>query len=108
MNPSGIREEQHIIMGRGHKNALHIVLFLQILAVDSPATPALAPVGVHGHPLDVALTGEGIAAVLFFNEVLYIDFLFHVLDLRLPAVAKLIPDGCELFLQNALDQMNIF
>ena len=103
MDPSSICEEQHIIMGRGHKNALDVVLFLQILAMDAPAATTLAPVGVYRHPLDVTLAGEGIATVLLFDEVSTSIFILHILNFRLPAVAEFIPDGGELFFQNASD-----
>ena len=51
--------------------------------------------------LDIARLGEGEDALLLLDQVLDVDLVLHVLDLRDPLVAVLVPDGGELVLQHA-------
>ncbi len=79
-------------MGGGDGQGLDKVLLLQVLGVDPPAAPALGAVGVHGHPLDVAVAAEGKGAGFLLNQVFDVDFVLDVLNLGLPLVAELVPN----------------
>ena len=98
-----IREEQHMVVGRGNVQTLHIVLFLQILGADATAAAALGPVGIHGHPLDIALLTQGKGAGLLFDQILNVDLVGNVLDLGLALVAELVPDLDDLLPEHGLE-----
>ena len=87
-------------MGGGDGQGLDVVLLLQVLGVDAPAAPALGAVGVHGHPLDVALVGQGKGTGLLLDEVLDVDLVLDLLDFRLSLVAELVPNLDELLPEN--------
>ena len=107
MNPAGVGEEQQQIVSGGHKEALDVVLLLEALGGDAPAAPLLGAVGGGGQALDISLVGQGIAAVLLLDEILHVDFVLHVLDLRQAAVAVLVPQGRQLVLEDGFDQLRI-
>ena len=100
MDLAPVREEQDMVMGRGNVQTLHIVLFLQILSVHATAAPALGAVGIHGHPLDVAVIGKCKGAGLLVDQVLNVDLVLNVLDDGLPFIAELVPNLHQFLPQN--------
>ena len=102
-----VREEQNIVVRRGDEEVLDVILLLQALAGDAAAAAALRAVGIDGQALDIARVREGIAAVLFFNEVLDVDLVLDVLNFRAALVAVLIADGGQLVLEDGLDKAHI-
>ena len=102
-----IRKEQHMVMGGGHVQRLHIVLLLQVLGVDTPATPALGTVGIHGHPLDIAVIGDGKGAGLLLDQILNVDLVLDLLNFGFPLVTELVPNGNQLLPQNAFQLLGV-
>ena len=102
-----VREEQNIVVRRGDEEVLDVILLLQALAGDAAAAAPLRAVGIDGQALDIARVREGIAAVLFFNEVLDVDLVLDVLNFRAALVAVLIADGGQLVLEDGLDKAHI-
>ncbi len=96
VHPALVGEEQHMIVGGGNDHGLDKVLLLEVLGVDASAAPALGAVGVHGHPLDVALAGQGEGAGLLLNEILNVQLVLDLLDLGFALVTELVPDGNQL------------
>ena len=102
-----IGEEQNVVMGRCHIEALNKVLFLQILSIDTTAATALGAVSVYGHTLYIALVGNGKDTSLFLNEIFNVDFILHILDLSLAVITKLIPDRDQFFTEDTLQLFGV-
>ena len=83
-------------MGRGGKDGVHHVLFPGGHARDAAAAPPLGAVGAGREPLDIPHPREGIDALFLFDQVLDVDLVFHMRDLRPPIIAVFVADGLQL------------
>ena len=80
-------------MRGGDEQILDVIFLLQSLTGDAAAAALLRAVGVHGHALDVARVGQRVAAVLLLDQILDVDLVLDVLNLRAAVVAVLVADG---------------
>ena len=96
-----VGEEENVVVGGGDVDGLDVVLLLQVLGIHAPAAPALGAVGIHGHPLHVALVTQGEGADLLLNQILDVDFVLDLLDFGFPLVAELVPDFDQLVTEHA-------
>ena len=101
---AGVGEEQQIIVGGGGEHVHDAVLVPGGDALLAHAALALGGVLADGGTLDVAVAGEGVDTLLLLDEVLNVDLILHVLDLRLAVVAVLVGNGLELLFQNLTHQ----
>ena len=101
---AGIGEEQNEIMGGGGEHVADVVLVTGGDALLAHAALGLGGVLAGGGALDVAVAGQGIDALLLLDQVLNVDLVLHVLNLRLAVIAVLVGDGGQLLLQNGLHQ----
>ena len=82
--------------GRG-KQAAGKVLLACCHGVDAAAAAVLCAVGRGRDALDVIEVGEGIGAILFFNQILNVDFVGHIGNFRAALVAVCIFDLNQFF-----------
>ena len=88
-------------MGGGGEHGVHVVLLPGRHALSAHAALALGGVLAGAGALDIAPLRHGKDGLLLLNQILDIDFIGHVLNLRDPLVAKLVPDGDQLVLEHA-------
>ena len=90
-------------MRRGGKDILREVLLAGAHGRNAAAAAALCAVDRGRLTLDVAELSEGVRAVLLLDEVLDVDFVRDVFDLRVALVAVLLLDLLKLLLDDGED-----
>ena len=103
VHPAPVRKEQQPVMGRGHEDLVHDVLFPRRKARYAHAAAPLGLVGVGGQTLDVAHRGERDDHFLLLNQVLVLNLGGVRGDLGAAVVAKAVGDLLHL-LANHLHQ----
>ncbi len=94
-------------MSRGRKHCLHIVLFSGGHGADPLAASALCPIFTDRQPLYIAAVSQREDALLFFNEILNVYLICHVLNFSHPLIAVLVSQGDKLILQDSLDKLRV-
>ena len=92
-------------MGGGGEHIHHGVLLPGGDALLAHTALGLGGVLAHRGALDVAGLSQGKDALFLLDQVLDVDLVLHVLDLGVPLVAVLVPDGGELLLQYAPEHL---
>ena len=105
IDPSAVGEEQDVVVGRGGKDRLGIVLVLGGHGSDAAAAAALGAVFADGQALDIAAVGQRVDALLLLDEILDIDLVLDVLDLGAALVAVLVADRDQLLLEHLADHL---
>ena len=100
-----VGKEQDIVMGGRGEHIHHRVLLPGGDALLAHAALALGGVFADRRALDVAVLRQGKDALLLLDEILDVQLVLHVLDLRLALVAVLFGDGGQLFLEDRLHQI---
>ena len=93
-----VGKKEDKVVGRAGEQRLHIVLLPEVLSVHALAAPLLGPVGRDGRTLDIACVGQGEDALLLLDQVLNVDLVLHVLDLRDTVVPEFVPNDGQLVL----------
>ena len=96
-----IGEEEDTVVGRGGEHVADIVLVAGGDALLTLSALALSGIFADRGALNVAVLGEGKDALLLFNEILDVQIVLHILNLRLALVAVFVADLGELVLQHA-------
>ena len=94
-------------MGGGGEHIHHCILLPGGDALFAHTALALGGIFADGSALDVPVGGEGKDAFLLLDQVLDVDLVLHILNLRLAVVAVLVGDGLQLLLQDGLYQILI-
>ena len=102
---AGVGEEEDIVVGGGGEHFGHGVLLPGGDALLAHAALGLGGVLAGRCPLDVARLGQGEDTLLLLDQVLDVDLILHILDLRDPVIAEFVGDGLELLLQHLAQQL---
>ncbi len=98
MDASPVCEEQDIIMRGCHEQVFHKIGFLSIHTNDTAAAPALLPVRVNGHALDISAVGDCDHHIFHRYQVLILQVHTALDNLGAPGITIALPDICQFFL----------
>ena len=90
VDPALVREEEHVVVGRGLDHVDDIVVFNGLDALDALSSPALDLEVVNAHALDVAELGEGDNGFRIRNQIFVLQLFLVVADGSPPVVTVLV------------------